>query len=193
MKIEAGIKNGHSQAWKKQLSDEKSEYIDRLLKAGMHRYFLEYLQDGKSAYKDVAVNWFQVICWTGISAKTWRDVYIHPRQPCYLLVRKPGRPPACLCLINFTDGQIRAVQRLLDFFSLLDERGFERVFHECRQLYARGSRVLWPGAEFHFGFRLALDIFSHRYSEWTESSTLYLRARCKSPRNAIMILPSPRS
>lgn len=190
MKTEAGIRNGPLRACRKQLSKEKSEYIDRLLKEGAHRYFLEYLQDGKSAYKDVAVNWFQVICWTGVSAKSWLNVHVHRGRPYYLYAPKVSGAARCLCLVNFNDEQIREVRRLLDFFSLLDERGFDRVFHECRQLYTRGSKALWPAAEYVFGFRLALDIFNYQYYGWEEKNKPYLRTGFKLPRNEIVILPN---
>lgn len=191
MKTDAGISDRYYRPLRRQLSDEKSAYIKRFLDGDAYRGFLEYLQDGKSAYKYVAVNWFQAICWTGISARTWPHVYIRSAQPCYLYVRISAGSPKCLSLIHFNDDQIQGVKCLLDFLSLLDERGFDRVFHECRQLYARGSKALWPEAEFNIGFRLALEIFNHQYNQWEEINASRPRAPYKVFRRFPIILPSP--
>lgn len=175
------------------LSEDRSQLIADLLSVQADVDFLIQLQDSRSTYKDLAIAWFLCICWTGIPAKAWANTYFEKGRPYCLCLPSRISEPLRFSLILFDDNHISHLSRLVDLFHLLGNEEFSRVFNECRQLYMRCSKMLWPDGTLSLGFRLAGDIF--RYQVKTRQKPIKTaNPALSSPRHEqLILLPRPPS
>ena len=191
MKPEPNMENPQDWVSKTPLSAEKYSQITDLLKTRAFVDFIDHLHGSRSVYKDLALNWFLSICWTGVPAKSWAQTYFDLDRPHHLSTTGRLGHRLSLSLILFDEYQIGQLRHLADFFSLLEGQEFSKMFNECRQLYARSSKTLWANGDIRFGFRLAVDIFKYQCQAEALRGKFYMAAVQPAYKSSAIILPQP--
>lgn len=171
--------------------DSRWLLLESLLLDNADGVFLDQLDQSRSAYKDIAKGWFQVVLWTGLSAGLWPEISYQGQLEHRLELRAGKGHVSTYSLILFDDEHLEIIRRFCICLAALDKKGVDRSFHQSRQLFTRTSKKLWPEKSTIMNFRTAQELFRHRYLRVFDPKKTRKPWKNGS-RSAHVILPNPR-